>query len=175
MSKISVFKFHTGNKDKALIEKTVEEYIQTNSLVYNAEENMYTTMKPSKKSDAKNAALSAGATLLTGKNTVYYTMGRGLSYDFVNEQLILKACVINWKMNNAKQSIHSAATNSQAGTMFYRDLKEGLFKRLEAEGVTLERKETEKIDDGSGKAFAIRLLLILGGVIAFILLLQLLM
>lgn len=175
MSKRSVFKFNVEGSDKNAIEEIVKDYIAANGLTFDEEEQMYTTQKPSKKNDVKNAALSVGATLLTGQNTVYYSMGRGLDYVFEDNQLLLRACVINRKMKNAKQMIHSTLNNSQAATWFYRDLKEKLFKPLEANGAKLTGKEVETIQDGSGKVLAKTLLIILGCTIAFIVLLLLLL
>lgn len=175
MSKISVFKFNLDGKDKMMIKKIVKEYIESKGLVYDDDEKMYTTEKPSKKNDAKNVAASAAATALTGRYTVYYTMGRGIGFEVENNQLIIKACVINHKMKDAKYPIHSSFNNSQAGASFYKELKKELFKKLEEEGIKLTSKEYEKIEDGSGKALAKRLMIIFGCTVAFIALLVMIM
>lgn len=175
MSKISVFKFDLEGKDEIFVEKVVKEYAESKGLVYNGDEKMYTTERPTKKNDAKNVAASAAASVLTGKTTVYYTMGRALGYSIENHQLVIRACVINYKMKDAKYPIHSSFNNSQAGAWFYKELKSELFKKFKEDGIKLTSKEYEKIDDGSEKALAKRLLIICGCTVAFIALLLMLM
>lgn len=162
MSKISVYKFDLQNEDRNYIELFVKKYMESTGLIYNKEDNMYETVQPNKNDDVKNVAKSAASTVLTGRTTVYYTLGKGLGYEISNNQLTIRACFINYKMGGMKQPVE---------TWFYKELKKDLFKKLEDKGLKFVSKGTEKIDDPKGRAAQKKVLIVCGIIIALLILL----
>lgn len=140
----------------------MKKYFESTGLVYNKEENMYETGQPSKTNDVKNIAKSAASTVLTGRTTVYYSLSKGLGYEINDNQLIIKACFINYKMGGMKQPVEM---------WFYKELKNGFFKELQEKGLKFVGKGTEKIDDPKGQAAQKKVLIICGMIIVFLILL----
>lgn len=161
MGKISVYKFDLGNTDSNSVELFVKEYMESIGLVYNSEHNMYETVEPGRKNDVKNAAATAASTLLTGKTTVYYSLGKGLGYEISNNQLLIKACLINYKMKGMRQPVQ---------TWFYKELKKDLFKKLEEKGLKLVGKKTEKVNDPDGNAAQRKAFILCGVILLFMIL-----
>ena len=155
MSKVSVFKFNIINNEQNInnINTIIQNYLSSRGFFYNNEKGCYTTGTPTKRDDATNVALSAGVSVasavLTGGqfgSTVFYSVQHGFEYYIKENQLIIKACIIN---KNAKSFIHSTFNNSKAGARYYGDLQGSLFKELKNSNITLQSKEVEQINDGS--------------------------
>ena len=158
MSKISVFKFNINDTSEMSIETTkkiIMEYLSLRGFFFNNEKMCYTTGEPNKMDEAKNIALSIGASVAAtavtgGRVTTINTVQRGFEYNILNNTLIIKAYLINNKLNS-KSFIHSTFNNSPAGASYYSDLQVNLFKNLATNNVLLTSTEVETINDGSEK------------------------
>ncbi|MBQ6323912.1 MAG: hypothetical protein IJI22_03665 [Bacilli bacterium] len=164
MSKKSIFKFRLNNPEQEsnIVNQIINNYLNSRGFFYNSEKSCYTTGTPTKEENISNAALSAGvsiaATAITG-NAVgisYNKIERGFEYKMNGNELIIKAYLIT---KNGTSFIHSTFNNSQAGAIYYGDLKNNLFKQLANNNIQLASKEVEKINDGSeGKVVKVLLL-----------------
>lgn len=178
MSKISVFKFninnYNSNENSNIIHNIIGEYLGSRGFYYNQEKRCYMTGQPT--STAKNIAVNIGMAVssaaLTGGTRVVgvQSLQRGFEFQINGNQLIIKAYLIDSKFD-AKHFIHSTFNNSNAAIYYYSDIKQNLFKKLEANNIIYVSKEVEKINDGSGKKYLKILLIIMGIMILPLLLL----
>ena len=159
MSKISFFKFNLNGQNTDNIINLITNYLTTRSFSYDEILKCYITGKPI--SDAKNIALSAGlsavASIASGGATAVAmsNVQRGFEYYINGNDLIIKS----------KNPIHQTFNNTQAGALYYADLKNNLFNDLKNYNVTLMNTEIEKIKDGSGKRVALIIFIILASMI----------
>lgn len=153
MGKISVFKFNINNDEKIKnnVNDIINKYLISRGLLYDSENSCYTTRKPTKKEKDKNATISMGvsiaATILGGGyiSAIIYSVQHAFEYKFTNDQLIIKAYLID--EYGFKSYIHSSFNNTKAGALYYSDLKHYLFKELENNNVILVSKEVEEVKE----------------------------
>lgn len=168
MSKISVFKFNLNGQNTDNIINLITNYLTTRSFSYDEILKCYITGKPI--SDAKNIALSAGlsavASIASGGATAVAmsNVQRGFEYYINGNDLIIK-CYIYTSTSKSKNPIHQTFNNTQAGALYYADLKNNLFNDLKNYNVTLMNTEIEKIKDGSSKRVALIIFIILASMI----------
>ena len=161
MSKISVYKFKLGNTEE-LTKNIINDYIVSKGFAFDKENNAYRTMIQHPSTAASVGTAVATALLTGGRATVIQNaIDRGLEYYFSQGELIIKVYLINNKMNS-KMSIHTSFDTTQPAISYYTDLNCNLIKKLKESGTYLEKKELEKIDDGSEKRALIKTLKVLG-------------
>ncbi len=154
MSKVSVFKFRMNNQNATLASNIVRKFTETRGMVFYPEMKCFLTGNPNMDNTAKDTALSVGASIaasaLTGGavGIAYNTILRGLECQIVGDELILKAFIYSPK-SKMRSIIHSTMNNTQAGALYYGDLKANLFKELQSFNIVLIGSDTEKIHDGA--------------------------
>lgn len=138
MSKVSIFKFNINDFSKIeLVRNIVNQYLTQNGFNYDNENKCYIT-KVTDRTLVPNVP-----------GFVRYTGTWGFNFDILNNELIIKAFVVN-PMLKTTDYIHSKFNNSPAGTDYYKNIKNNLFQTLSANGILMSSKEVEKIKDKSG-------------------------
>lgn len=145
MSRISVFKFGIDEYTKTeLVKDIVNQYLEDNHFNYDSEK-MYYIAHQSGKTYMPISGPPNTNTRYMGLH-IRYTGHWGFKFDITNNELLIKAFVINPLMK-ATDYIHSKYNNSPAGQNYYANIKDGLFQALNEHDIPMLSKEIEKIND----------------------------
>lgn len=147
MSKKSVFKFDFKNEKKEIVESIIISYLERNQFVYNDNANCYVIGNLSEK-DIKMDMATTMVSNIQPYYVVNYNFRRCFEYEILDNQLIIKACILN-TFTNGKTYIHSNINSTMEAREYYKDLKYNLFKSLEENIAKLSSIEIEKVKDGS--------------------------
>ena len=141
MGKISVFKFRLGDSaDENEVKALIESYLASRGLNFDSVANVYTTGAPTKEENMKNLAKSVAVSLASAAiggtfGHVYSKIEHCLEYQLAGNELVIKAYL---NVKGKKHFIHSTFNNSPAGSNYYSDLRNVMFKALAEKGVDEE-------------------------------------
>lgn len=147
MEKLSVFKFSLDSAKPEKIKEIIESYIKSRGMAYDDKMKCYRTGGDEKETHRKNLAKSIGVSLASAAlggtfAHSYISVAFGFEYQINGKELIIKAYQI---YKGKRRFIHSTFNNTPAGTSYYTDLRNSLFKALAENGTELAGKEVEKV------------------------------